>query len=262
MIRPKNVLLSVLTAACLLGCVPPALIRTNARLQEQSSLIRTITVLPTQIKVYQIDTGGVREEIADWSAQARTNILTALASELTNKLNAAIKLPRDDSLMEEEALLEETRALYSAVSRMIVIHTFPNPNFPSHLFADKQTNFDYSLGREVAALASGANALLLLDAEDHVWTAGRQALQALGIILGLGAGAATGVVIIPQLGGGTSIRAALVDSNTGDLLWFNALGAGAGKDLRDATSAKEMVSQLFKDFPASHEHQSNERDSP
>jgi hypothetical protein len=56
--------------------------------------------------------------------------------------------------------------------------------------------------------------------------------------------------MIPQLGGGTNLRAALVDSRTGDIFWINTVGAGAGTDLRDAASAKSMVSELFKDFPA------------
>lgn len=107
-------------------------------------------------------------------------------------------------------------------------------------------------------LANGADALLFLDAQDHVWTAGRQALQALGIILGIGAGVATGIVAIPQMSGGTAVRAALVDSGTGDILWINAVGSGAGKDLRDPGSAREMVSELFKDFPMSYGRQSKE----
>jgi hypothetical protein len=53
--------------------------------------------------------------------------------------------------------------------------------------------------------------------------------------------------------GGSGVRAALVDSATGDILWINAVGSGAGTDLRDPASAKAMVSELFKDFPVSYD---------
>ena len=58
--------------------------------------------------------------------------------------------------------------------------------------------------------------VLFVDAEDHIWTGGRKALQGLGVILGIGAAVATGAVIIPQLGGGISVKAALVDSASGE----------------------------------------------
>ena len=106
----------------------------------------------------------------------------------------------------------------------------------------------------------GADAVLFFQAQDHVWTAGRQAMQVLGVILYMGAGVAAHgwlpVFINPLIivmGGGSGVRAALVDSATGDILWINAVGSGAGTDLRDPTSARAMVSELFKDFPVSYD---------
>jgi hypothetical protein len=61
------------------------------------------------------------------------------------------------------------------------------------------------------------------------------------------------IPIIPVMIGGSGVRAALVDSATGDILWINAVGSGAGTDLRDPASAKAMVSELFKDFPVSYD---------
>jgi hypothetical protein len=211
-----------------------------------------VSILPPEVKVYQIDAGGVREEIAEWSTQARTNVVSALNNELRTNMKTEVKIVSEESLIEEKERAEDARALYAAVSAMILLHTYPNPNSPGQLFEEKLKNFDYSLGTEMGGLAKGADLLLFLDAQDHVWTAGRQALQALGVILGVGAGVATGVVIIPVMSGGTNVRAALVDSRTGDVLWINIVGSGAGKDLRDWASAKEMVGQLFKDFPTTY----------
>jgi len=261
MFKYKQLAWLALLACLLSGCVPAASSRGNPRFQEQVAPIRAVALLPPQVKVYRLDVGSVREEIEEWSAQARTNVVTALENELRARMKAAVKVLREESLAEEKARLEETRALYAAVSAMIFLHTYSNPNSIAYFFEEKLKNFDYSLGSEVSSLANGADALLLLDAQDHVWTTGRQALQALGVILGIGAGVATGVVNIPVMGGGASVRATLVDRGTGDILWINAVGAGAGKDLRDPASAKEMVSQLFKDFPMSYDRQAKEEES-
>jgi hypothetical protein len=252
----KGLIAVIVIAAAYLtsGCAPTVSSRSNPRFAEQSRQMRTIALLPPRIKVYQIDAGGVREEIEAWSSQARNNIVSALEAELRTRMQARVESVSEESLAEDK-VWEETRALYKAVSAMILLHTYPNPNVPTYFFEEKLKNFDYSLGSEVSTLAKQAEGLLLLDAEDHVWTGGRQALQALGVILGVGAGVATGVVIIPQLAGGTAVRAALVDSRSGDILWINAMGSGAGKDLRDPASVTSMISELLKDFPASDGHE-------
>jgi hypothetical protein len=256
--KSLSILFLAAVACVLSGCTTAVTYRANPRFQDQAPSIHTVVLLPSEIKVYQIDAGGVREEIAEWSTQAQNNLIAALDNELRRKTQYSLRIETQESLAEEKARLEETRALYAAVSAMILLHTYPNPNIPSYLFQEKLKSFDYSLGNEVSDLADGADALLFLDAQDHVWTAGRQALQALGVILGIGAGVATGVVVIPIMGGGTGASAALVDSHTGDILWINAVGSRAGKDLRDPGSAREMVSELFKDFPMSYGRQSKE----
>jgi hypothetical protein len=252
MAKPQYLSTVIIAAYLLSGCVTAVSSRANPRFREQSHRIHSVALLPTEVKVYQIDAGGVREEIAEWSTQARKNVITALENVIRTKTEFSLKTTDEESLAERKLLLEETRSLYAAVSMMVLLHTYPNPNVPGHIFEEKLKNFDYSLGSEVGDLVSDSEALLFLDAEDHVWTAGRQALQALGVILGIGAGVATGVVIIPQMGGGTVVKAALVDSHTGDILWANIVGSGAGADLRDSVGASNMISELFKDFPVAH----------
>jgi hypothetical protein len=273
MSKHKNVELLALAAWAYLlsGCVPAAVsYRANPRFQQQSQQIQTVSLLPPKVKVYQIDVGGVREEITEWSTQARTNVVSALDNELRTNMKTEVKIVSEESLIEEKERAEDSRALYAAVSAMILLHTYPNPNSPSQLFEEKLKNFDYSLGTEVGSLAKGADALLFLDAQDHVWTAGRQALQTLGVILGIGASIAAGVAtqgwlpvfigpLIVVMSGGSSLRAALVDSGTGDILWINAAGSGAGTDLRDPAGARAMVSELFKDFPVSYDRQPKEQ---
>jgi hypothetical protein len=265
MSKHKDLLALAAMAYLLSGCAVSY--RANSRFQEQAQQIRTVAILPSEVKVYQIDADGVREEIAEWSAQARSNVVTALENELRAKMKTVVKVVGEETLAEEKTRLEETRALYDAVSAMILLHTYPDTNVRGHFFEEKLKNFDYSLGTEVGSLANGADALLFFDAQDHVWTAGRQAVQALGVILYFGAGvAARGwlpVFINPTIvwmSGGTGVRAALVDSGTGDVLWINAVGSGAGKDLRDPASARTMVSELFKDFPVNYDRSRKEQE--
>ena len=129
----------------------------------------------------------------------------------------------------------------------------------------------------MGSLANGADALLFFYAQDQVWTAGRQAQQALGYIL-----YSTAVTlylgtpilfeeitkryqlyppIITVISGGSGVRAALVDSGTGDILWINAVGSGVGTDLRDPASTRAIVSELFKDFPVSYDRQPKGQES-
>jgi hypothetical protein len=59
--------------------------------------------------------------------------------------------------------------------------------------------------------------------------------------------AAAGVAIP---GGGQGGYASLVDLNTGDIVWFNMVAAGAG-DLRTPAGAETAVKQLFSNLPQS-----------
>ena len=165
MSKYKNIGLLALAAMAYLlsGCSPPPLPpsdslielgRANSRFQEQARQIRTVAILPSEVKVYQIDAGGVREEIAEWSAQARNNVVTALENELRAKMKTVVKVVSEESLAEEKTRLEETRALYDAVLAMILLHTNPTL-IPRHFFEEKLKNFDYSLGTEVGSLANG-----------------------------------------------------------------------------------------------------------
>jgi hypothetical protein len=236
------------------GCVAAPSFKASASFADQARKIQTVVLVPSEITVYQIDAGGVRQEIEAWSVQAKDNLVSAVQDELRTRLNAAVRIA-DDKSVSEERLLLETERLYDAVAAMILLHTYSNPNLVGYIFDEKLKTFDYSLGSEVHNLAREAEALLLMDAQDHVWTGGRQALQALGVVLGIGAGVATGVFIVPQMGGGTALRAALVDGRTGDILWFNAVAAGSGTDLRDYASATQMVRELFKDFLGSDDRE-------
>jgi len=232
------------------GCAVGPLSRAHPSLTDKLKGFRNVAIISPRVDIFYLETGGLPEKRDDWSEQARKNILVAVQSELQSKTKLAIQ-PSSRSPVDPEAqtIIDRTYGLFEAVSQSVLLHTY-HPR-PEYRFEDKIENFDYSLGDGVKPLTFGeSDSLLLVTGKDHIWSDGRKALQALGVVLGIGAGVATGMVIIPQLGGGTDLQAALVDGRSGDLLWYHAVGGGAGHDLRDPESAASLVKNLFSEFPS------------
>jgi hypothetical protein len=174
--------------------------------------------------------------------------------------------------------LEDTRALFEAVSVSVLLHTYEPQvkNAPDQRFPEKVKNFDYTLGPDVARLAKLANsdALLFVSGIDHFSTGGRKALMTLAILLQVAAQAALraapgpgGVsggfsvapppsaympipIVAPQWGT-TSLSAALVDGGTGAILWYSVVGFRAWSSLTDPASAAGLVEEVFEGFPGS-----------
>lgn len=241
----------VLVALFLSGCVQVAAYRNHPTLDARAGQIRTLAMLPPSVEVFELDAGGIKEKRDEWSTQARNNIATAVRAELQERTGVVFHSLAEGALSEEAgADFEETLAMFDTVSMSIILHTYSPPSPPELRFEEKIKNFDYSLGEEIKRLKTGeGDAFLLIKGADHVWTEGRKALQAFGVLLGLGAGVGTGVMVIPVLGGGTTLYAALVDPNEGSILWYKPIARGAGYDFRDPISVNSLVKELLNDFP-------------
>jgi hypothetical protein len=246
-----KILVHLLLGVVLSGCALAPPYRVHPDLQEKAKLTRALAVMPPKVEVFQLGPGGVREKMDGWSSQAKQNILVAIESELKTRAGLRVTTLAEGSLSEEaKSNVEDTHKLFDAVNSSIVLHTYNPPAPPEYQFEEKIKHFDYSLGKEVQRLRlDEADVLLLAMGVDHIWTEGRKALQAFGVLLGIGAGVATGVVVIPVLGGGTEIAVALLDAHSGSILWYNRAESGAGYDLRDPASASNLVKEVFKEFP-------------
>ena len=97
-------------------------------------------------------------------------------------------------------------------------------------------------------MVEDVDAVLFVSCVDHIATAGRKAVQAGSIILG----ALVGVSMTPNMGI-TSISIALVDADSGSILWYNVHRSGGDHDLRNPITTTTLVKQLLKDFPFSTE---------
>jgi hypothetical protein len=178
----------------------------------------------------------------EWTLQAKRNVMTAIQEEMKTKPMLFTK-PFEESLLsvENQNNLYETSALYDAVSSSIMFHTY---GLPEHRFQEKITNFDYSLGPEIKELAGDVDAVLFVSCVDHIASAGRKALQTGGIILSALLGANVG----PPMGV-TTISIALVDANSGFILWYNMHSSGGDHDLRDPINTTTLVKNLLEDLP-------------
>lgn len=231
----------LLIFSILAGCATAPNFRSNPQLSEKIKTTKSIVLIPLKTDVYQITAGGVVEKMDEWTLQAKRNVMTAIEETLRIKPLLIIK-PFDELLLssEKKANLEETSALYDAVSASIQFHTYGPPD---QLFLDKIKNFDYSLGPEIKELVRDVDAVLFVSCADHIATAGRKAVQAGSIILG----ALVGIQITPNMGA-TAISIALVDAETGFILWYNYHRSGGDHDLRNPIDTNTLVKQLLKDL--------------
>ena len=233
--------------ALLAGCATsaPGPDRRAPQFAERLPTISAAALMPPDVKVYELSAGGTRELMDDWSQKARENVVTSLHKRLQPGRGAPLGLkefdPAQDPALEEE--FRDVRALYEAVSMSVIAHTYaPGTTFPTKL-----ERFDYSLGPlPRLGEAAGADTLLFVSASDEISSGGRVALNFLIVVMA----AAGGTVAIPA-GGATVITAALVDTKTGDLLWFTARGSSGAHDLREPASADSLVADTFEELRTS-----------
>lgn len=204
-----------------------------------------LLVLRPDVTVGSVKAGGVVEPRADWTEQARANLIKALREQQAGRGGETLVLERRDALpnvpAEQVANLER---LFAAVTNSIALHQYLGYDLPSK----RRRGLEYTLGQDAVRLgqATGYDYALFLTAEDSFADSGRVALQVLGI-----AGCFIGFCAPNVGGGGQAAYASLVDLRTGEVVWFNVLQAGtqiAGVqmgDIRKPQGAAQMVERLL-----------------
>lgn len=206
--------------------------RAHPEVEQRARKIRTIAVLPPDIKISSLSAGGVEELREDWSATGRDNVVQALQAYF-NRQPVSIKLVTVDA--EVRDTLAELRPLFRAVSASVLHHTYS-----MHPFVTKLERFEYSVGSvEKIARKVNADAVLLAYGFDEISTGGRKALHAVGTVL----------PFVPRVSSGTTgLCAALVDP-AGTILWYNIEARTGGYDLREAQGASNFVKVTLVNFP-------------
>ena len=204
-----------------------------------------LLVLRPDVTVGSVKAGGVVEPRADWTEQARANLIAALRQQQAQRGGQTLVLERRDSLPNVPAeQVAEVERLFAAVTNSIALHKYLGYDLPSK----RRRGLEYTLGQDAIRLgqATGYDYALFLTAEDSFADTGRVALQVLGI-----AGCFIGFCAPNVGGGGQAAYASLVDLRTGEVVWFNVLQAGtqiAGVkmgDIRSPQGAAQMVERLL-----------------
>lgn len=204
-----------------------------------------LLVMRPDVSVGSVTTGGMVEPRADWTEQARANLITALKAQQATRGGNVLIMDRRDSLpgVDPDTVAELER-LHYAVGQSIALHRYSGRYLPTK----RGKGLDWTLGQDAVRLGqrTGMDYALFLYAEDSFASTGRIALQVLGV-----AGCVVGFCA-PNLGGGGQFAyASLVDLRTGEVVWFNVLQAGtqiAGinmGDIRKPEGAAQMVDRLL-----------------
>jgi hypothetical protein len=204
----------------------------------------SLLVMRPDVTVNSLTTGGMAEPRADWTEQARANIVAALRAEEAGRGGEVKVLDRRDSLpgVSAESVADLER-LHAAVGNSIALHKYLGAYLPSK----RRKGLDYTLGEDAVALGrkTGFDYALFMYAEDNIASTGRTALQVLGV-----AGCAIGFCA-PSGGSRQFAYASLVDLRTGDVVWFNVLQTGSQLpgvsfgDIRRPEGAAQMVDRLL-----------------
>jgi len=204
-----------------------------------------LLVLRPDVTVGSLTTGGMVEPRADWTDQARANIIAALRAEQATRGGKTQFIEHRNELPGVPAEeLADVERLNFAVAESIVLHKYLGEYLPTK----RGRGLDWTLGEDAVRLGqkTGYDYALFLHAEDQVASTGRVALGVIGL-----AGCFVGFCA-PNVGGATQLDyASLVDLKTGEVVWFNVVRAGSEipgikfGDLRTPQGAAQMVDRLL-----------------
>jgi hypothetical protein len=204
-----------------------------------------LLVLRPDVTVGSLTTGGMVEPRADWTEQARTNIIVALRAQQAGRGGKLQILERRNQLTgASDQEVADVERLFYAVGQSIVLHKYLGAYLPTK----RGKGLEYTLGEDAVRLGqrTGYDYALFMHAEDEVASSGRIALGVLGL-----AGCFVGFCA-PNVGGATQLDyAGLVDLHTGEVVWFNVVRAGSEVpgikfgDLRTPQGAEQMVERLL-----------------
>lgn len=259
----------VVSLALVAGC-GPAMYRTVPDYQGRLPTHATVALMPPHVEVYRVSIDQTKTEgpfqlkeelVAEWSEAARGNVGQAISRRVLDDGSLALKI---SDAAQSRAVLQEhedIRPMFEAVAMSVLAHGY------EYVPPLKKDLLGYSLGPLPALReATGADAALFVYAVDHVLAAQLHAWNVfLAIMFSGGVRAPTGgglpaYVLVPTspptvAGGANLIVAALVDLQTGDILWLAWQQWESGKlgahDLRKASSAETLVGKVFEDLAAS-----------
>ncbi len=217
------------------GCVQ-SVYHNYRELEARARNLKTIAILPPEVRISELSAGGISDLRDDWSAAGKQNTERAIIDILNeNRVRASLLQP--DPQVKGE--IEDIMPLYKAVMASIYTHAYVGQGNPN-IFPGKMEKFDYSIGNlEKIAGKHKSDGILIVFGKDEISSTGRKVLRFVQAINPFGEADRSGV---------TFVGAALVDKS-GDILWFNSYAHSGGYDLRDYASARDFAKIVLKTFP-------------
>ena len=226
----------VLVAALLVaGCTTPKSYLAKS-IAEPNALPKKVLLVPPDVSVIEVTVGGVGEKDSDWSRQARDNIIGALRSQAKDRDLELLEMPLLTQAEKDE--LDRHVAMFELVTGAASQYALSTDS----VWKKRSSGLHYTVGPGLRFLAerTGADAALIVSAEDAVSTGGRIAVLAATILL-------FGVPVLPP--GYSFLAAGVVELSTGNLLWHDFDWNIARRDLRKEPDAAGLVSDVFGSFP-------------
>jgi len=242
-VRKSRVALALAATVALGGCVQTEQFADVQFTPPQGDY--RLLVLRPDVTVGALTTGGMVEPRAEWTEEARSNIIAALRAQQASRGGKLTIIEHRNALpgVPEQELANVER-LNFVVDESIVEHKYLGDYLPTK----RGRGLDWTLGQDAVRLGrqSGYDYALFLHAEDQVASKGRIALGLVGL-----AGCIVGFCA-PNIGGAEQLDyASLVDLKTGEVVWFNVVDAASQVpgikfgDLRTPQGAAQMVERLL-----------------
>jgi len=192
-----------------------------------------IVLMPLDVQLSILTAGGTLEPQAQWTRDAKRNMVDALDEIGKERSNDFIVYKEPEQLDASARKILEIERLHRAVGQAILFHKYVVP------LPTKKNAFDWTLGPEVSVLRKKTHAdyALFIHVQDSYSSAGRIFMQVLAAGLGMGI-----------RGGRQAGFTSLVDLTTGNIVWFNYINNPAG-DLRTPEPAMKTVKLLLKGLP-------------
>jgi hypothetical protein len=195
----------------MMGCALDAY-RMHPEFDIRAGSIKDAVLIATDVRMYELSTGGAVILRDDWSKIGRRNLQNAISRDFKKK-QCNIKIAEMDAQIENE--LAKVQTLYRLVRKTMDQHTFgPQQNRAG------SNGFNYSLGPLESILKKlNADSMIFVSGYDQVFKDGRKAL----------------------------IDLAIADAS-GTILYYTVKGTTDGRDLRDPAGTTALVQDLLSSF--------------
>jgi hypothetical protein len=223
-----------------MGCAAGrASVRTRPELATQLRAIRSVVLLPPDIRVYARTSRYDRSLREDWSIKGTQNVADALAKGLRKRQIEMRAATPEGDLAEA---IRGAQARYQAVESGIYSST--SRNIPP----DPEGSLDFSIGStEEICRAYGADAVVLARGVYQKFTGEYKALAATYSLLF--SSSHTNPDPDEILGPGSTHFSVLLADKTGAVLWISKQESDWGYDLTDPASVSALTERVLKGFP-------------